>query len=177
MFSAGDFDVPAFIHGENPPGTAVMKSHPGQTTYHYEEIERGARVRITTTEPEALQAQYTPSCDIKSAITRRKIRRKSAKQEKSSVGGADQENEVAGAVGLEPTPSSLTVRCPTNWTTPQPCFNCKREHEKSCDAFLYRLYFSCRAIHRALQWSAAPRQRSIVPNLDLQSIAQRVRCP
>ena len=27
---------------------------------------------------------------------------------------------LAGAVGLEPTPSSLTVRCPTNWTTPQP---------------------------------------------------------
>src|SRR5580704_17358187 len=26
---------------------------------------------------------------------------------------------LAGAVGLEPTPSSLTVRCPTNWTTPQ----------------------------------------------------------
>jgi hypothetical protein len=33
---------------------------------------------------------------------------------------------MAGAVGLEPTPSSLTVRCPTNWTTPQPCTNCKR---------------------------------------------------
>ena len=33
---------------------------------------------------------------------------------------------MAGAVGLEPTPSSLTVRCPTNWTTPQPCSNCKR---------------------------------------------------
>src|SRR5277367_4584540 len=29
--------------------------------------------------------------------------------------------ELAGAVGLEPTPSSLTVRCPTNWTTPQLC--------------------------------------------------------
>ena len=28
--------------------------------------------------------------------------------------------QLAGAVGLEPTPSSLTVRCPTNWTTPQP---------------------------------------------------------
>ena len=27
--------------------------------------------------------------------------------------------DLAGAVGLEPTPSSLTVRCPTNWTTPQ----------------------------------------------------------
>jgi hypothetical protein len=28
---------------------------------------------------------------------------------------------LAGAVGLEPTPSSLTVRCPTNWTTPHLC--------------------------------------------------------
>ena len=27
--------------------------------------------------------------------------------------------DLAGAVGLEPTPSSLTVRCPTDWTTPQ----------------------------------------------------------
>jgi hypothetical protein len=27
--------------------------------------------------------------------------------------------KLAGAVGFEPTPSSLTVRCPTNWTTPQ----------------------------------------------------------
>jgi hypothetical protein len=37
-----------------------------------------------------------------------------------------QKARLAGAVGLEPTPSSLTVRCPTNWTTPQPCTNCKR---------------------------------------------------
>src|ERR1700685_503152 len=27
--------------------------------------------------------------------------------------------KLAGAGGLEPPPSSLTVRCPTNWTTPQ----------------------------------------------------------
>src|ERR1700693_5633654 len=26
---------------------------------------------------------------------------------------------LAGAVGFEPTPSALTVRCPTGWTTPQ----------------------------------------------------------
>src|ERR1700678_2016353 len=32
---------------------------------------------------------------------------------------------LAGAVGLEPTPASLTVRCPTNWTTPQPHYNSK----------------------------------------------------
>jgi hypothetical protein len=58
MFSAGDFDVPAFIHGENPPGTAVMKSHASQIAYRYEEIARGARVRITTTEPQTLQAVH-----------------------------------------------------------------------------------------------------------------------
>jgi hypothetical protein len=58
MFSAGDFDVPAFIHGENPPGTAVMKSHARQIAYRYEEIARGARVRITTTEPQTLQAVH-----------------------------------------------------------------------------------------------------------------------
>jgi hypothetical protein len=58
MFSAGDFDVPAFVHGENPPGTGVMKSHASQIAYRYEEIARGARVRITTTEPESLQAVH-----------------------------------------------------------------------------------------------------------------------
>ena len=29
------------------------------------------------------------------------------------------EGELAGAGGFEPPPSSLTVRCPTDWTTPQ----------------------------------------------------------
>jgi hypothetical protein len=43
---------------------------------------------------------------------------------------------LAGAVGLEPTPSSLTVRCPTNWTTPQPFLDCKREWNLSSHAFL-----------------------------------------
>jgi hypothetical protein len=28
---------------------------------------------------------------------------------------------LAGAEGFEPSPSSLTVRCPTGWTTPQRC--------------------------------------------------------
>src|SRR5215475_9444124 len=27
--------------------------------------------------------------------------------------------KLAGAEGFEPSPSSLTVRCPTGWTTPQ----------------------------------------------------------
>jgi hypothetical protein len=29
------------------------------------------------------------------------------------------QEELAGAEGFEPSPSSLTVRCPTSWTTPQ----------------------------------------------------------
>ena len=49
---------------------------------------------------------------------------------------------MAGAVGLEPTPSSLTVRCPTNWTTPQPFLDCKREWNFSSHAFLDGLDFT-----------------------------------
>jgi hypothetical protein len=36
----------------------------------------------------------------------------------SSSGGI-YEGSLAGAEGFEPSPSSLTVRCPTSWTTPQ----------------------------------------------------------
>src|SRR6266404_9681158 len=38
------------------------------------------------------------------------------------IGGMPARSEpenLAGAVGFEPTPSALTVRCPTGWTTPQ----------------------------------------------------------
>jgi hypothetical protein len=58
MFSAGDFDIPAFVHGENPPGTEIMKSRADKIVYHFEETERGARVRITTSDPEALRAVH-----------------------------------------------------------------------------------------------------------------------
>jgi hypothetical protein len=58
MFSAGDFNVPALVHGENPAGTEIMKSRVDKIAYHFEETERGARVRITTTDPEALQAVH-----------------------------------------------------------------------------------------------------------------------
>lgn len=58
MFSAGDFNVPAFVHGENPPGTEVMKSLAGNIAYRFEETERGARVRITTPDADALRAVH-----------------------------------------------------------------------------------------------------------------------
>src|ERR1700691_1093126 len=55
---------------------------------------------------------------------------------------------LAGAVGLEPTPSSLTVRCPTNWTTPQPCSDCKREWNFFSHAFLNGLDFAVKQKRR-----------------------------
>ena len=58
MFSVGEFNVPAFVHGENPPGTKIMKSRADKIAYHFEETERGARVRITTSDPEALRAVH-----------------------------------------------------------------------------------------------------------------------
>jgi|SRR3954447_3355505 hypothetical protein len=56
MFSSGDFSVPMFIHGENPPGAAVMKERRDRITYALETIPGGARIRIKTQDAEALRA-------------------------------------------------------------------------------------------------------------------------
>src|SRR6266851_9210686 len=39
---------------------------------------------------------------------------------------------LAGAEGFEPSPSSLTVRCPTSWTTPQRAIAGKRAETARC---------------------------------------------
>ena len=56
MFAAGDFEVPLFIHDVTPPGVPVMKNLRDQIQYKYQEMDRGASVRITTTNPTALEA-------------------------------------------------------------------------------------------------------------------------
>jgi len=56
MFAAGDFEIPMFIHATTPPGVPVMKKLRGQIQYTYEKMDRGARVRITTKNSEALDA-------------------------------------------------------------------------------------------------------------------------
>ena len=56
MFAAGNFEIPIFIHDTTPPGVPVMKKLHDQIDYAYEQIDRGARVRITTKNPEALEA-------------------------------------------------------------------------------------------------------------------------
>jgi hypothetical protein len=58
MFAAGDFSSPMLIHKQNPPGTEEMKRLRNAIQYNLESTERGARVRITTKNPEALRAVH-----------------------------------------------------------------------------------------------------------------------
>ena len=51
------------------------------------------------------------------------------------------EASLAGAEGLEPSPSALTVRCPTDWTTPQRAVhNIIREQALSGECKLFVLF-------------------------------------
>src|SRR5579859_375142 len=56
LFSAGDFDIPMFIHATNPPGAPVMAKLRGEIRYRYLETDRGAQIQITTANSEALEA-------------------------------------------------------------------------------------------------------------------------
>ncbi len=55
-FSTGDFSTPAFVHMQKVPGTATMAERKALITYKAIEISRGARLRLTTRDPEALKA-------------------------------------------------------------------------------------------------------------------------
>jgi hypothetical protein len=58
MFSEGNFSAPMFIHGRTPPGVETMKRSKAEIKYQYEEIDRGAKVRITTANTEAVKAVH-----------------------------------------------------------------------------------------------------------------------
>jgi hypothetical protein len=58
-FSAGDFSMPREIHDRVLPGVPEMARLKDAISYRFEEIERGARVRITTEDPEALAAVHS----------------------------------------------------------------------------------------------------------------------
>ncbi len=55
-FSSGNFDMPMFIHDQVPPGVPVMKRLKSQIKYEVESIPGGARVRISSANPEAVKA-------------------------------------------------------------------------------------------------------------------------
>ncbi len=55
-FAAGDFDAPMFIHAQTPPGVPAMQRLKTEIKYEFEEMERGARVLISTRNAEAIKA-------------------------------------------------------------------------------------------------------------------------
>jgi hypothetical protein len=58
MFAAGDFSAPMFIHTQNPPGSETMKRLREAIQYKLENTERGARIRITTKDADAVAAVH-----------------------------------------------------------------------------------------------------------------------
>ena len=56
MFAEGNFNAPMLIHDQTPPGVPVMQELKGEIKYDFEEIDRGAAVRISTKNPVALKA-------------------------------------------------------------------------------------------------------------------------
>jgi hypothetical protein len=56
LFSQGDFDIPMFIHAQQPPGVFTMKRLKDQIKYETELTDKGAGVIIATANPEAVSA-------------------------------------------------------------------------------------------------------------------------
>src|ERR1044072_428255 len=56
MFAEGNFNAPILIHDQTPPGVSVMQELKGEIKYNFDEIDRGAAVRISTKNPTALKA-------------------------------------------------------------------------------------------------------------------------
>ncbi len=55
-FAGGDFAMTRQVHDRTLPGTAEMARLKDSISYRYEETASGARVRITTSDPAALEA-------------------------------------------------------------------------------------------------------------------------
>ena len=58
MFAEGNFNPPMLIHGREPDGVPVMKNQKSEIKYQYEQTDKGARVRISTANPDALKAVH-----------------------------------------------------------------------------------------------------------------------
>jgi hypothetical protein len=59
VFAKGDFSLPGLVHDTKAvPGVAAMKSHAAALSFAFEEIGRGAQVRIVGTSREAITAVH-----------------------------------------------------------------------------------------------------------------------
>ena len=57
-FNIGDFSTPAFVHMKTLPGMATMAKKRAAIRYLFKELPRGGELRITTTDPAALEAVH-----------------------------------------------------------------------------------------------------------------------
>ena len=57
-FTAGNFEMPMFIHDQTPPGVPTMKRLRDRIAYRSEDTELGARVVIRTRDPDAIAAVH-----------------------------------------------------------------------------------------------------------------------
>jgi hypothetical protein len=55
-FTNKDFKTPTFVHGYTPDGVKQMERLHASINYRYEDVDSGARIRMTTHNPEALSA-------------------------------------------------------------------------------------------------------------------------
>jgi hypothetical protein len=55
-FKSGDFSTPMFVHMRDVPGTAIMAAKRDAITYAETDLPRGGQLRITTHDPDALDA-------------------------------------------------------------------------------------------------------------------------
>jgi len=58
MFSAGNFNAPMFIHDQTIPGVPAMKRLKGEIKYEFESMEQGGRVKISSSNPQAVDAVH-----------------------------------------------------------------------------------------------------------------------
>jgi hypothetical protein len=58
MFADGNFAIPTLVHDETPPGAKVMEQMKAEIAYQYEELEQGGRIRLKSTNAQALAAIY-----------------------------------------------------------------------------------------------------------------------
>jgi hypothetical protein len=59
MFTNGDFSIPMFVHDETPPGVKIMKQLKDAIRYEYKDTDRGGRVSISASDPQAIEAIHS----------------------------------------------------------------------------------------------------------------------
>jgi hypothetical protein len=57
-FANGDFRLPLFIHATEPPGVQTLETRREHLRFRFEEVDKGGRVVIQTTDAAAREALY-----------------------------------------------------------------------------------------------------------------------